>query len=251
LFSWKEGLWQIDPGVTAGPDRTRLLRHPAVLLREGLDCGYPEACVIARLGSYKSVFILEKSAASADITGQVVTNRLEMRVPLLLDGVRSLEEVARASGVSLLNVSKIAFTLFCFQALRHVEAGADVRGEGRLAIRDLSIDRDRIQARYALAIESDYFTALGVDRFADANDIRRAYIRLSKELAPETLGPELWHEFKKQIESICEVLSEGLRILSTPILRSSYEFNLAYGPDSEGDVENRSATPAPTTTSRG
>ena len=40
LFGWSAGLWQIEPGMTAGPERTRLLRHPAALVREGLARGY-------------------------------------------------------------------------------------------------------------------------------------------------------------------------------------------------------------------
>jgi len=33
LFSWEAGRWHMEPQVTAGPDRTRLLRHPAALVR--------------------------------------------------------------------------------------------------------------------------------------------------------------------------------------------------------------------------
>jgi hypothetical protein len=251
LFSWNAGRWQIDPDVTAGPDRTRLLRHPAVLVREGLERGYPEDRIAMRLGTGKNVFLLDNSTSAADITEQVVTERAEMRVLMLFDGVRSFDEVARASGIPELVVLKIALTLSCFGTLRPVESESATRGDSRVGLRDLSIERERIQARFALAMESDYFSALGVDRFSDTGDIRRAHARLCKEIAPETLGPELWHEFKQQIETIQEVLDEGQRILCTPYLRSAYEFNLAHGPDSDGDSENRSTTPPPTAFSRG
>ena len=103
-----------------------------------------------------------------------------------------------------------------------------------------------MRARYALACESDYFQVLGVDRFADASEVRRAHARLCKEIAPENLGPELWHELKDEVETIREVLDEGLRILSTPNLRSAYEFNLSHGPDvEEPSSEGGSATPSP------
>ena len=247
LFSWSAGSWQVDPGVTAGPDRTRLLRHPALLVREGLERGYPPERIALRLGTGRNVFLLDNSTSAADITAQVMTERSEMRVPMLFDGVHSLDEVARASGLPEDAVLRIALTLYCFGALRPVEADGAGRGGARSAVRDLEIDRERVRARYALACESDYFQVLGVDRFADANDVRRAHARLCKEIAPENLGPELWHELKDLVETIREVLDEGLRILCTPVLRSAYEFNLAHGPDVESQPEsNGAATPSPT-----
>jgi hypothetical protein len=245
LFSWDKGRWQIDPEVTAGPDRTRLLRHPSALVREGLDKGYAADKVVARLGAEHKVFLLDNSTSAADITAQAVTERAEMRVPMFFDGIRSLEDIALATGLAELTVQKIALTLSCFGAVRPVEADGSSRGGVRVGLRDLSIDRERIQARHALACESDYFRVLGVDRSADASDVRRAHARLCKEIAPETLGPELWREHRQQIETIQEVLGEGLRVLSTPVLRSAYEFNLAHGPDADGAPEDRGATPSP------
>jgi hypothetical protein len=246
LFSWTTGHWQIDPGITAGPDRTRLLRHPALLVREGLEKGYPIERLAMRLGAGRDVFLLDNSTTAADVTAQVVTERAEMRVPMLFDGVHSLEEVARASELSELVVLRIALTLYCFGALRPVEADGVGLGGIRPGLRDLEIERERVRARHALASEGDYFMVLGVDRFADAGEIRRAHARLCKEIAPENLGPELWHELREQVETIREVLDEGLRILCTPSLRSAYEFNLSHGADAESETEESVATPSPT-----
>jgi hypothetical protein len=243
LFSWTSGRWYIEPNVTAGPDRTRLLRHPAALLREGIERGYPGQRIAARLGAARNVFLLDNSTSAADITAQVIVDRAEGSVPALFDGVRSLEEVARVAEVSEATVLRIAFALSCFGVLHPVEANATVRGGARAGLRDVSIDRERIQARYALALESDYFKMLGLDRCSDASEVRRAHARLTREIAPATLGPELWHELKAQVETIREVLDEGLRVLCTPMLRSAYEFNLAHGPDADGDAESKTGTP--------
>jgi hypothetical protein len=245
LFPWTSGHWQLDPGVTAGPDRTRLLRHPAILVREGLERGYPVERMALRLGASRNVCLLDSSTSAADVTAQVVTERAEMRVPMLFDGVHSIEDIARVSELSEIAVLRIAFTLYCFNALRSVEAEPVGRMGGRAGVRDLDIERERVRARYKLASESDYFTVLGVDRFADASEVRRAHARLCKEIAPENLGPELWHELREQAETIREVLDEGLRILCTPALRSAYEFNLANGPDVARETQESPATPTP------
>ena len=131
LFSWTTGRWQIDPNVTAGPQRTRLLRHPIVLVREGLARGYPADKLVARLGTGKSAFLLDNSTGAADVVSQLVAiaDKAEMRVPSLFDGIRSIVDVARDSGLSDVTVSRIALTLATFGVLRPVEAGL-ARGTG-------------------------------------------------------------------------------------------------------------------------
>jgi hypothetical protein len=250
LFSWQHGRWMLDPDVTAGPDRTRLLRHPAALVRDGLDMGYPAETIAVRLGNDRGFFVLDGSPSSVDVTAQALEDRVEARVPLLFDGVRSMEAIAQATGLPALTIQKVALTLFCFGVLRRVEAeGGSVRGVPA-GVRDLAIVRERVSARYALALESDYFRVLGVGRRADAAEVRRAHARLCREIAPETVGPEIWHELKDQIETIRQVLDEGLRILTTPTLRSAYEFNVAHGPDADGESPGQ-ATPSPTAVVRG
>jgi hypothetical protein len=251
LFSWQGGHWYVEPNVTAGPDRTRLLRHPAALVREGLELGYPMERITLHLGAAKNdVFLLDNSAGAADIVQQVVLERAETRIALLFDGVRSLEDIARMADVPESTVLRVAFTLLCFGALHSMDAGSGLRAGLRAGLRDLSIERERVQARHALALESDYFQMLGVDRSADGAEVRRAHARLRKEIAPETLGPELWHELKAEVETIREVLDEGLRILCTPVLRSAYEFNLTHGPDSDSEPDLRTGAPSPSTATR-
>jgi DnaJ-class molecular chaperone len=100
-------------------------------------------------------------------------------------------------------------------------------------------------ARHALAQEGDYFHVLGVDRQADATEIRRAHQRLMRECSPEILGPELNHELKELVDMIREVIDEALRILSTPALRAAYESNLAPDPETQVAQAESSAEPAP------
>jgi hypothetical protein len=251
LFSWRTGRWQIDPDITAGPDRTRLLRHPAAIVREGLDMEYPVEKIALLLRSELGFFVLDSLPASVDVTAQALEDRAEARVPMLFDGVRSTEAIAQTTGLSEVTVQKIAFTLSCFGVLRPVEADGQAGPPIPSSVRDLGILRERVGARYALALESDYFRFLGVGRPADAAEVRRAHARLCREIAPETVGPEIWHELKEQIETIKEVLDEGLRILTTQALRSAYEFNVAHGPDSDVGPDSSQATPSPAVVVRG
>ena len=235
LFGWSAGHWQIEPGVTAGPERTRLLRHPAALVREGLARGYAIEKIAAHVGSGKNLFALDTSGTSADVVRQMLADPTETRVPVLFDGVRSLDEVARASGLPDATVWEIAFALLCFGALQAARSGAGTNEGSHVGVRDLQIARERAMARHALAQEGDYFQVLGVDRLADASEVRRAHQRLVRECSPEVLGPELAHEMKEALETIREVLDEGLRILATPTLRAAYEASLLPEPDAQAD----------------
>ncbi|MGB8297996.1 MAG: DUF4388 domain-containing protein [Polyangia bacterium] len=235
LFGWSAGRWQIEPGVTAGPERTRLLRHPAALVREGLARGYAIEKIAAHVGSGKNLFALDASGTSADVVRQMLVDPAETRVPLLFDGVRSLDEVARASGLPDATVWQIAFALLGFGALHPARSGVGASEGSHTGVRDLQIARERAMARHALAQEGDYFQVLGVDRQADATDIRRAHQRLAREYSPEVLGPELAHEMKEALETIREVLDEGLRILATPALRAAYEASSPPEPAAQAD----------------
>ena len=154
-----------------------------------------------------------------------------------------MDEVARSSGLSDATVWQIAFALSCFGALRPARSGTN---QGlRFGVRDLQVARERVLARQALAQEGDYFQVLGVHRQADATEIRRAHQRLLRECSPEALGPELAHELKTALETIREVLDEGLRVLATPALRAAYELNLAPEPEAQAPQPESSAEPSP------
>ena len=66
------------------------------------------------------------------------------------------------------------------------------------------IERERLLARFALAKEGDYFQVLGVDRKADAADVRRACERFERELGPEMLDPELASELVEEKSQSCD-----------------------------------------------
>jgi hypothetical protein len=245
LFSWTVGRWQVEPGMCAGPERTRLLRHPAALVREGLAGGYSAEKIATRVGSGKNLFALDTSGSSADVVTQMLVDPAESRVPFLFDGVRSLDEVARSSGLADATVWQIAFALRCFGALRPARSGRGNNDGLRIGVRDLQIARERVLGRHALAQEGDYFQVLGLERQADGTEIRRAHQRLLRECSPEVLGPELAHELKHELDTIHEVLDEGLRILATPALRAAYELNLAPGPDTQAPPSEAGLEPSP------
>jgi hypothetical protein len=223
LFSWTSGSWRIEPGVMASPAQVRLLRHPAALVREGLR-RYPLERLWERLGSRKNVFAVELRGAAPDIVAEMVSEAAEKRVPLLLDGVRPLDEVVRLAGLPEASVGELTYTLWAFSVLRPAVTGP--AAADRFALRDRDIERDRILARHALALEGDYFEVLGVGRDASPEEVRRAYELQCRELTPAALGPELSRSLAAELAVILEVLEEALRIVGDEALRASYHGGL-------------------------
>jgi len=263
LFSWDAGCWRIEAGATAGPERARLLRHPAALIREGVAAGYARARMVSRLGGesirvssgglgptelarggsqgpsqgpfplLSKVFWLDDSAGNADVIAQVLCDRRESHVPVLFDGVRSVGEVVRAAGLPEDVVLQIGFSLYCVGVLRDAKTGGSGRPRGGL--RDQGMRKRRIMAEHALALESDYFGVLGLPRSASTDEVRRAHVALRRELAPEAVGATLGRELCAEIGTIAEVLDEALRVLSSPLLRPAYQQSLADDRDSHPD----------------
>jgi DNA-binding response OmpR family regulator len=238
LFAWPTGCWRLESGVMASPAQVRLLRHPAALVREGLRHGYPAERLWERLGSRKNVFAMDLRGGASDVATEVVSTPAERRVPLLLDGLRPLEEVVRLSGLPEATVGEIAYTLWSFALLRPaVTTGPSA---ARFALRDRDIERERILARHALSLEGDYFEVLGVGREASPEEIRRAYDVQCRELAAGALGPELARALVRELEMMRAVLEEALRVLGTATLRARYQASLPPRPGAEASAASPS-----------
>jgi hypothetical protein len=225
LFSWTTGEWHIEPGVMASPSQIRLLRHPAALVRHGLHRAYAPERIWERLGSPRNVFTVDLTGRAPDVLDALVTNAAERRLPMLFDGVRPLREVVRLGGLGEQTSLELVFALHAFALLRPATARPAAEPD-RFAVHDRDLERERVLARHALALEGDYFDVLGVSRRASAEEIRRAYELVQRDLSPARLGPELARSLARELETILEVTEEALRVLGSDPLRTRYEAHL-------------------------
>jgi hypothetical protein len=232
LFAWTDGSWRWEAGAMASPPQIRLLRHPGALVREGLRRGYPPQRVWRRLGSPRNVFVLELGRDTSDAIAAIANDPAERLVPLLFDGVRSLDEVMKLSGLADDSVAEIALAAW---ALGLLAPAAEPGVRSSLPVRLRDIERERILTRHALALDADYFAVLGLSRRASTEEIRRAFDHVSRELA--ALGPELTAVLAGEIDVIREVLEEALRVLGTESLRIRYQ--AALPPERSFDADAR------------
>jgi hypothetical protein len=222
LFTWTSGAWTFEPGLVASPERVRLLRHPAALVREGLDRIGGVERLRARLGSGRNVFRVLAGPGAADLLAEVLATDRERRLPGLFDGRRPLDDVARESHLPEESALKLAYTLWSFGLIVPAGAAPVRAGEER----DRAVERARVLARHALALEGDYFQLLGIDRLADEAEVRRAYERLLRETSPSALDPAVAAELSSELATVAEALLEAARVLVHPNLRARYEAHL-------------------------
>jgi hypothetical protein len=233
LFARAAGSWRVQRGVMAGPGEIRLLRHPVALVRAGLRTGSFVERIRERLGSSRNVFSLSSVAGpgrAAEAFAELAADEQERRVLLAFDGVRPLDEVLRLAGLPEAAVEELAFTAWAFALLRPA-ISVPPAGEARFTARDRRIERERVLARHALALEGDYFEVLGVPRRASTEEIRRAHDLVAGALSPAVLGTELCQALSAELVTLREVLDEALRVLGTSALRAQYQACLpAAGP---------------------
>lgn len=210
VFSWTTGQWRLEAGTLVPPERLRLLRHPAVLVREGLRRGYPADRVWTRLGSQRNVF---RFTPGADDPIEAAADR---QVLSLFDGVRPFAEVVRESELGEQVLAEVAFTAWVLGQLRPAQTEGDVDDT------NAEVDVARVRARYALALDGDYFRFLGVGRDASGQEIHRAYERLVAEVAPDRVSLGVARSASKELETVREVLAEALRVIGSESLRERY-----------------------------
>ena len=212
LFRWEEGTFEWDRDVLADPRRIRLLEHPAWLLVEGLRTR-SEVELAERVGAPGRVLAVSERPAAWEIVRALDRNPAWARIIRLFDGVRSIEDVARAAD-NPASARAVALTLL------ELGAADDVEGTGLLA--RLEVDRDRLLAWIALGREGDYFQVLGVGRGASTEQIQKARRRMSAALAEGHLDPTLRQAFAEELADLMEVLAEAGRVLEDEGLRQRY-----------------------------
>jgi hypothetical protein len=145
----------------------------------------------------------------------------------LMDGERTLSEIAAATTQGELRVYQLAYAAIVLSVALPRSAGdqllhAGDRDVGGARRRDATIDRQRVAAKHAQVRNGDYFALLGLGRDASAHEVLRAYERARREFSPETIGRELADELSAELAEIREVVEEAREILLDDELRTAY-----------------------------
>jgi curved DNA-binding protein CbpA len=94
----------------------------------------------------------------------------------------------------------------------------------------ISVDLQRKVLAFEGLLDRPYHEILGVDRAADAKDIKRAYFRLSREYHPDRYFRRNVGPFAARFDRIFKKVAEAYELLSDPNTRAEIERSLASMP---------------------
>ena len=233
LFGWTSGTYSIVPGDFASGERIRLSRHPAAMILEGVRRKHGLDRLGSLVGEPSSVMVTRDGTEIDSIIEVADLSVVERGVVKAFDGERSIEDVASALRVDLVNVYQLAYGLMVVgvaEAKRpaiplesQLEAS---RAPALVGETDLAIDRQRVLAKFSLVGESDYFALLGVRRDATRFEITRAYEAARRDYAADNFPAEVRDELSGEIDEINCLLDEAYQVLREDRLRTSYLANL-------------------------
>jgi FixJ family two-component response regulator len=236
LFVWNEGSAAATPGQASRDEKIRLATPAPALIVEGIRRKLALERLRARVGPPSTVLVPAKREELVETLAEVELSPEERRALELLDGHRSLGEVAAAAGLDELAAWQLAHALQALALARPARDPATEPGRGGTGVSapgaaitgaaDVAIDRERVMAKHAQVCEADYFEILGVRHDATAFEIRRAYEAARRDYAPETFAAEVQRELAAELQDIADVLAEAHQVLRDDAVRTAYLANL-------------------------
>ena len=225
LFAWTDGSYELTGGEPPPDEKIRLDLSTFVLVLEGIRRKYGLDRLQELVGPSETCLLALPAVSGLAADAPLVpAERASLE---LMDGRRSLREIASRTRTDELTLYQLAHAAMITGAVTR-RGDAEVRvihGEESVPVarqRELTIDRHRIEAKYAQVLEADYFTLLGVAPDASSHEALRAYQRASEEFRLEAFGAELRQELAAELDEIAETLEEAFEVISDEELRRSY-----------------------------
>ncbi|MCA9666166.1 MAG: DUF4388 domain-containing protein [Myxococcales bacterium] len=222
LFAWTDGRYELKPQEPP-EEKIRLEQHPAALVAEGVRRKMGMQRLLEAVGGHGVAVVIPSDALSR--LEQIELTAAERAVISRFTGDETLGELVARGLADELTVMQSAFIVIAL-GLGNVrgQRGAQVGSLDRA--REVAIDRQRLETKYAQVCEADYFSLLGLRSDASGHEVLRAYERVRAEFEPATFPPDLVAEHAERISEIVYVIDEAFRVLSDDMLRAAYRETL-------------------------
>lgn len=201
----------IDVLVAASP------RATLPLLTEALRRALSVDEVLESLGGTQAIPVPLDTELDARTLG--FSDR-ERRLLALVDGQATVEEVTLASGLrqeAAFKVLLVGRLLGLFDLKAPAVAAPEVSGE---------LDAQRLEAKYEEIQEADYFSILGLTRTAGAEEVQRAFERLSNEFDPIRFSGHPDVSLQQRAQRVHALLLEAAKALEDDRRRAEYARHL-------------------------
>lgn len=216
-FAWRRGTFRLEPRSATPRWHVVIAGSGPELLLEGLRRRAASDELERHLGGPRARLRRIDERAPDLPPGTLLEGEEELLA--LCDGHHTLTEILERSRVDRAQALAVLHGL-------QLLARLDPEGSSPEPLPDdLVVDRRRLEQRIRRAREADYFALLGVTSEASPYEIRRAFERARKELAPEQLARLGVTDLDGGLSDVRYVLEEAFEVLSDDVLRRAYRQN--------------------------
>jgi len=164
-----------------------------------------------------------------DLTG-LNLNATEGFILSQVDGKLSIGDLRAVCGLSEAKLFPIIEKLVNLGSVelsgKSGEANATSRATGGWKISEDMPFEDRVRSLYLELENLNYYQLLGIDRAASAEDIKKAYHRMTREYHPDKLFRDGDVELRGRLQNIFAEITQAYKTLSNPDLKKEYDASL-------------------------
>jgi len=245
LFQWKDGNFTFLDGPVFSDRAIRLKLSAANLIYRGIKRISDSECIMKAMPS--DDIILGYSRDPLYLFQDISLDKSDQDILLLLDGKRTIKEILSASPLDNFRTMKTIYAVIStrmIDVIRETPSPEDNIHES--VFKEVGPEEDpdfmkEVEQLYMNFDSMDYYSFLGIERWASADKIRRAYYRAAKEFHPDRHLHLASDTLKNELNAIFSHLTGVYKVLIDPTTRQEYDRQIQIKPvRSERRSEKRS-----------
>jgi curved DNA-binding protein CbpA len=233
LFQWKDGTFTFLDGPVFSDRAIRLKLSAANLIYRGIKRIGDSQCIMKAMPPEDT--ILGYSKDPLYLFQDISLDKNDQDILRLLDGRRTIKEILSASTLDNFRTMK---TLYALISTRMIDIGETSSPEDNIReniFKEVEPEENpdfmkEVEHLYANVDSMDYYSFLGVERWATMDKIRKAYYRAAKEFHPDKHLHLTSDTLKNKLNAIFSHLTGVYKILTDPKERREYDRLLQIKP---------------------
>lgn len=239
-FAWDNGTFVFSPQANLKKNLTTIELTPAALIYQGIREFWNRERIVQYLKPFRKDY-LSQTQNPQYLFQDIGLNPRGEEIFAECLGDLTLDDILKKHPLSKTEVEQtLAALLISGMVTNHtapsvLDTDAQAR---RKATRPIDSElRKQIGQDYKQILQSDYFSALGVDHKCDSAAVRRAYYRLAKQYHPDRfLGRGLSDDMEAKVNEIFGYITQAYSVLSQPATRASYCNEIESEPKAKVDI---------------
>lgn len=246
LFQWRDGKFAFLDGPVFSDRAIRLKLSAANLIYRGIKRIGDSECI--RKAMPPAETILGYSTDPLYLFQDISLDKTDQDILSLLDGRRTVKEILSASPLDNFQTMRTLYALISTRMIDLRETASPEDNMHENVFKEAGPEEEpdfikEVEQLYANLDHMDYYSFLGVERWATMDKIRKAFYRAAKEFHPDKHLHLTSDTLKNKLNAIFSHLTGVYKILIDPKTRRQYDIRLRIKPvRSQSSPEKKSST---------